>query len=160
MNKAVLSLGSNVGERGANLEKAILLLQKLPCSVIKKSSVYKTAPWGNTHQPAFYNQVLEVETNLEADELLKAILHTEKSMGRTRTQKWEPRIIDIDILFFNDMQINAPMLTVPHPHLHERRFVLKPLAEILPEKIHPVFMETVSQLLHELRDDGSVEKIK
>ena len=159
MNIAVLSLGSNMGDRLSNLEKAIALLAGLPASVSKKSGVYETAAWGNTNQPSFYNQVLEIKTDLDAFSLMEKILMIEKKMGRVRIMKWEPRIIDIDILFFNDGQINTPELTIPHPFLHERKFVLEPLNEILPEKMHPTLKKSVSQLRSGLNEDTSVVKL-
>jgi 2-amino-4-hydroxy-6-hydroxymethyldihydropteridine diphosphokinase len=160
MNSVVLSLGSNVGDRAANLTGAISQLLELPGTLAKKSSVYETAPWGNTDQRSFFNQVVEIETMLEADDLMKAILEIEKRMGRTRNKKWEPRVIDIDILFFNDVRLNSKGLVIPHPRLHERRFVLEPMCEILPGRIHPVFNKTVSSLLEELHDKGEVSLMK
>jgi 2-amino-4-hydroxy-6-hydroxymethyldihydropteridine diphosphokinase len=160
MNSAVISLGSNVGDRSGNLNAAIQKIEKIPCSVIRRSSVYETAPWGNTSQPSFYNQVVVLETPLDAFALMRQLLSIEKGMGRTRNLKWEPRIIDIDILFFNEEKIDTEELKVPHPHLHERKFVLAPLNEIAPGKIHPMLLKTVSQLLSALKDDSSVEKLK
>lgn len=160
MNTAVLSLGSNTGDRHANLDAAILLLKASDILPVKKSGIYATTPWGKTDQPFFFNQVIEAATELGADELMETILGIEKKLGRTRNEKWEPRILDIDILFFNDEIIRSETVTIPHPHLHERRFVLAPLAEILPGKIHPVFGKTVSALISELQDPGTVQKLK
>lgn len=159
MNDVVLSLGSNIGDRQSKLETAIQQLKELPCVLKKKSAVYETAAWGNTDQPSFYNQVIEIETELEPGTLMENILVIEQTMGRIRSRKWEPRIIDIDILFINDASIDTAVLQVPHPHLHERRFVLEPLFEILPSKIHPVLKKTVLEMLNELRDTDKVEKL-
>ncbi|CAN5523710.1 2-amino-4-hydroxy-6-hydroxymethyldihydropteridinediphosphokinase [soil metagenome] len=159
MNDVVISLGSNMGNRLTHLETAIQQLKELPCILIKKSDVYETAAWGNTDQPSFYNQVIEIETELEPVSLMENILMIEKKMGRIRNRKWEPRIIDIDILFYNDANIQSAILHVPHPHLHERRFVLQPLFEILPSKIHPVLKKTISEMLNELKDTDKVEKL-
>src|SRR5438270_16252 len=139
MNHAVLSLGSNIGERKENLKQAREYLVKAGCLIKKESSVYETEPWGKKDQPFFFNEVIEIETTLNAFELMFLILQIEKQMGRERKEKWEPRIIDIDILFFNDEIIQAEHLTIPHPYLHVRDFVLMPLKEILPDFIHPVF---------------------
>jgi len=160
MNTAVLSLGSNVGDRLDNLKKAIAHLKDLPGSLLKVSSVYETAPWGNTQQSSFYNQVIEIETTLTALELMERILSIEREMGRTRMKKWEPRIIDIDILFFSDEIIESKNLRIPHQHLHERRFILEPLNEIMPDFIHPVSKLKIHELLSDLTDDSSVEKLK
>jgi 2-amino-4-hydroxy-6-hydroxymethyldihydropteridine diphosphokinase len=160
MNKVVLSLGTNIGNRLSNLAEARWLLKDLPCHILKTSSVYETAPWGNINQDSFYNQVIQIETALTADNLMKEILHVEKIMGRRRMKKWEPRIIDIDILFFNDEIIDHKNLRIPHQHLHERRFILAPLNEILPGFIHPVLKLDIQHLLSDLKDDSEVEKLK
>src|SRR4051812_22549634 len=102
MNRPILSLGSNMGNRLHHLETAMQELQKNDCAILKQSSVYETAAWGNENQESFYNQVIEIETKLSAEQLMQSILHIEQSMGRIRKEKWEARIIDIDILFFND----------------------------------------------------------
>jgi 2-amino-4-hydroxy-6-hydroxymethyldihydropteridine diphosphokinase len=160
MNSAVLSLGTNLGNRLMNLAEALKLLRKMPCNILKISSIYETAPWGNTDQPSFYNQVIQIETAATAEVLMENILHIEKSMGRTRDKKWEPRIIDIDILFFNEEIIDRMNLRIPHQHLHERRFILEPLNEILPLLLHPEFKLEMKQLLDKLDDNSIVEKLK
>ena len=160
MHNVVLSLGSNVGDRLSNLSTAMAMLEGVQCKVIARSSVYETSAWGNTDQPSFYNQVIEAETEGDAFLLMNEILGIEKKMGRIRKQKWEPRIIDIDILFFNSSVIKTDTLTIPHPHLHERRFVLEPLCEILPEKKHLLFDKTMAELLSQLKDDSRSERLK
>ena len=152
MNLVVLSLGSNVGNRLQYLTDAKRLLERNGCWTMKRSSVYETEAWGNTEQASFYNAVLYTQTELSARELMNKILEIEKSLGRIRTEKWAPRTIDIDILFFNDEIVHEEHLTIPHPHLQERKFVLVPLDEIVPDLIHPVFKKNVSQLLLELND--------
>jgi len=159
MNRAVLGLGSNIGDRKKNLETARQLLSDNGCLLLKKSSVYETEPWGNRDQPAFYNQVVEIETTLNAPALMALILEIEKQMGRVRKEKWEPRVIDIDILFFNDEIIHSENLTVPHPRLHERKFVLAPLKEILPDYVHPVLKKTVSEILDQLKEPSLVNLV-
>ncbi len=160
MNRIVLSLGSNMGDRLLNLSSAINLLVEIPCILASKSLVYETSAWGNTGQPAFYNQVVVVLTDHDASSMMANILRIEEQSGRTRKLKWEQRVIDIDILLYNEEVIHSEGLTIPHVHLHERRFVLEPLNEILPMAIHPVLKKTINELLSELTDGGSVEKLK
>ncbi len=160
MNTIVLSLGSNIGKCEENLNRVLEELQSIGCVILQRSSVYLTEPWGNANQPAFYNQVIEVATDFPSDKMMNEILSIEKKMGRERKQKWEPRIIDIDILFFNAEIIEDENLIIPHLHLHERKFVLVPLAEILPQKVHPVFQKKVAELLSFVIDQSSVEKLR
>jgi 2-amino-4-hydroxy-6-hydroxymethyldihydropteridine diphosphokinase len=125
---------------------------------LQVSSIYETAAWGMENQEAFLNQVLEIETNLNPDELLQSILQIEEGLGRKRELKYGPRTIDIDILFFNDQVIDQEGLKIPHPQLQNRRFVLVPLNEIASNKIHPIFKKTISQLLAECPDPLTVNK--
>ncbi|MBI3501226.1 MAG: 2-amino-4-hydroxy-6-hydroxymethyldihydropteridine diphosphokinase [Bacteroidetes bacterium] len=157
MNKAYLLLGSNLGERENYLLDAKAQVKKNIGKIISESSLYNTAAWGKESQNDFLNQVISVETNLPAEKLLEAILSIEKKMGRERNKKWEARIIDIDILFFNDEIIRTKNLTVPHPHLHERRFALVPLAEIAADFIHPVLKKSIKSLLRECKDNLEVK---
>lgn len=159
MNRAILSLGTNIGEKSTNLSAAVELLAAIPCTVKNKSSIYRTAAWGNTDQPSFFNQVIAIETEYDAFMLMDKILGIENKMGRVRNRKWEPRIIDIDILFFNEEIINSERLVIPHPHLHERRFVLEPLHELFPGLMHPVLQQTVSRLHDAVADSAPVEKL-
>ena len=159
MNNAVVSLGSNLGDRLSNLSAAIDRISALPCRLLKSSSVYETAPWGNTHQPSFLNQVIEVETGHDVSSLMTGLLSVEEALGRKRMQKWEPRVIDLDILFFNEDIVETEKVVIPHRHLHERRFVLEPLHEILPLKVHPGLKKNISRLLEELNDTGESKKI-
>lgn len=159
MNHAYLLIGGNIGDRHANLSRAVNNIESVTGSVLKQSSVYETAPWGFTAQPSFLNQVLLIETVLSADLLLDSILGIEEKMGRKRLVKMGPRIIDIDILFYNDQIINTASLTIPHPEITNRRFVLAPLNEIAPSLIHPVMIESISSLLLECKDDSVVTKV-
>lgn len=158
LNRAIayLSLGSNVGNRAQNLSDAIHLLQTENIHPVEASSIYETSAWGLRDQHDFLNQVLKVETSLKAEELLQVILDTELKMGRKRTIKYGPRVIDIDILFYNSMIINKKGLTLPHPHLHKRNFVLYPLAEIAPGLLHPVLHKTSIELLQMSEDELKV----
>ena len=159
MNTIYLLLGSNLGKSNEQLTKARIQISKKIGTTTRQSGIYQTAAWGNTKQPDFLNQVIIVETLLTAVETMNGILSIEKNMGRKRTQKNEPRIIDIDILFFNKIVIEEPTLIVPHPRISERRFVLIPLNELSPLFIHPVFRKTIHQLLRVCPDKLSVKKI-
>ena len=158
MNKIYLLLGSNLGNSKQQLSKAISLIQKKMGNLTRQSGTYTTAAWGNTDQPDFLNQVIVVETALTAADTMQGILSIEKKMGRIRTQKNAPRIIDIDILFFNKEIISLPELIVPHPQLQNRRFVLIPLNELSANFIHPVLKKTIHQLLRVCPDKLAVKK--
>jgi 2-amino-4-hydroxy-6-hydroxymethyldihydropteridine diphosphokinase len=126
--------------------------------IIKSSLLYETAAWGKTDQPPFLNQALEIETELNAKQLMRRILKIEKMMGRERNEKYGPRTIDIDILLFNEEQYDYPFLKIPHPEMQNRRFALIPLAEIAAGLQHPVLKKTISQLLKECPDKLEVKK--
>jgi len=158
MNKAYLLLGSNMGNSRQQLLAANKLVKKNIGRIARQSKLYVTAAWGNTNQPDFLNQVIIVETKLSATELIKAILFVETDMGRIRTTKNAPRIIDIDILFFNKDIINKKNLVVPHPEIQNRRFVLVPLNELSPAFVHPVLKKTIHQLLDSSPDTLDVKK--
>jgi 2-amino-4-hydroxy-6-hydroxymethyldihydropteridine diphosphokinase len=161
MDTAYIILGGNVGNRQENLELAAQLIEKQAGAIANKSDIYVTAAWGNTAQPDFYNQALCIKTLLTAVKLLETLLNIEKEMGRTRgEQKWTERIIDIDILFFNEEIISEPNLKIPHPYIQERRFVLVPLAQIAGEIIHPQSGKTVNKLLSECPDTSEVHLLK
>ncbi len=152
MNKAVLLSGSNMGDLSRNMESALIMISQ-NAGVIKNTSfIYETEAWGKIDQPAYYNQVIELNTTLDANTLMQKLLQIEKMMGRERTEKWAPRLIDLDILYFNNEVINEPDLKIPHPHLHERRFTLVPLSEILPDMLHPVLKRSNKDLLELLTD--------
>jgi 2-amino-4-hydroxy-6-hydroxymethyldihydropteridine diphosphokinase len=158
MNKAYLLIGGNLGDRKENLEKARELIVLHCGNIVKTSSIYETAAWGKTDQPSFLNQALEINTTLTAKELLKKVLEVEKKLGRIRREKYGPRIIDIDILLFNNEIHDQPFLKLPHPEMQNRRFALIPLAEIAPNEIHPVFKKPITELLKECPDQLEVKK--
>lgn len=152
-------LGSNQGNSIEQLKLAIQHIKGEVGNIEKSSSVYQTAAWGNTDQAPFSNQVILVRTEKNAEEVLRILLGIEKKMGRKRVVKWEPRMIDLDILFYNDLIMEEPNLTIPHPHLHERRFTLIPLVEIDENWVHPKLNKTMRELLESCEDKLSVEKI-
>ena len=158
MNKLYLLLGSNMGNSKKLLSKAKLQIEKQIGSVKRQSSLYATAAWGNTKQPDFLNQVIIIETALTTVQTMQTILNIEKKMGRLRTVKNAPRIIDIDILFFNKEIINQQGLIIPHPQIQNRRFVLVPLNQLSPNLRHPVLKKSVHQLLIHCADKLNVKK--
>jgi len=145
-----IGIGSNLGNRGKNMEEAITLLKE-KCGILKSSSIYETEPVGFKDQYWFFNCVVKVDTNLKPIELLDFLQSIEKRLKRVKTIKNGPRTIDLDILFYGDEIINNGRLIVPHPRLHERLFVLIPLKEIAPDLMHPVLKKTILQL-----DNGKV----
>ena len=141
-----LALGSNVGNRAANLKAAIAALPP-QMEVKAKSRVYETPPWGYTNQEKFLNQVVKARTYLEPELLLKHLKRLEVALGRVPTFQYGPRLIDIDILLYNDLVFDSADLKIPHPHMHERGFVLLPLMDIAPDLVHPVKKQTIRQLI-------------
>lgn len=152
MNKLYLSIGGNLGEKLKNLQKACELIELGVGKITLQSSVYETAAWGNEAQPSFLNQVLLIETDLTAIEALHAVQKIEHSMGRIRSEKYGPRVMDIDILYYNDLVFQNRHLTIPHPEIAKRKFVLIPLAEIAPDWTDPVTGRTITALLHATED--------
>ncbi|HEX9387313.1 MAG TPA: 2-amino-4-hydroxy-6-hydroxymethyldihydropteridine diphosphokinase [Anaerolineales bacterium] len=140
-----LALGSNLGDRLANLKEAIAALTP-QMEVKAKSSVYETPPWGYEDQPKFLNQVIKAKTYLHPEPLLKHLKRLEVALGRQESFPNGPRLIDMDILFYDDLVLNSPALVIPHPRLHERGFVLLPLMEIAPDLIHPVNKKSVREM--------------
>lgn len=159
MNNVFLLLGTNLGERELQLQTAIAEIGEKVGPVLKKSAVYETQSWGRTDEPDYLNQVIFLKTEVSATVVLSKILEIETGMGRKRYKKWGSRLIDIDILFYNNEIIKQNGLEIPHPELHNRRFTLEPLTEIAPDLIHPVFNKTMSELKNELTDSLIVKKL-
>ncbi len=157
MPTVTLALGANLGDRPANLRAALAALS--PSVVARQSSpIYETPPWGLTDQPAFLNMVLRGETDLEPAALLEHLKRLEIELGRAPSVRWGPRLIDMDILFYDDLVLDIPGLTIPHPRLHERAFVLVPLADIAPDLVHPVLGKPVRELLAAVDTTGGNRK--
>ncbi len=158
MPSAYIGIGSNLGDRLENCRKALALLESRGIRTTALSAPYETKPWGMGQpdlvagQPDFINMAARIETDSGGPAaILEALQEVEREMGRVRRRKWEPRVIDLDILLFGDEIIDLPGLKVPHPLMHLREFALRPLAEIAPQVVHPVLKKTVSQLLAELQ---------
>ena len=161
MNAAFLCLGGNMGDRLANLVQAKELIIEAGISITAQSAIYETQAWGSKDAPDYYNQCIKAETDLLAFELMQKLLDIEKRMGRVRSNdKNTSRTMDIDLLLYNDSIINDFNVEVPHPRMHLRQFVLKPLSEIAAKEIHPVLHKTIGQLLLECRDTLTTRKIK
>jgi 2-amino-4-hydroxy-6-hydroxymethyldihydropteridine diphosphokinase len=158
-NLVYLSLGSNLGDRQVQLQDALAKLAAVG-RVVATSSFYETEPVEFTQQPWFLNCAIALETNKTPEQLMAAILRIEEEMGRRRVQKKGPRAIDIDILLFDNTIVDSKELTIPHPAMHQRRFVLEPLAEIAPELLHPVLKKTIGELLDSLPPGQVVKRLK
>lgn len=159
MNNVFLLLGSNLGDRQLLLQTAIAKIGEKVGASLKKSALYETQSWGKTGQPDYLNQVVFLKTELSANNVLNEILGIEADMGRERYEKWGSRLIDIDILFYNNEIIKQNGLEIPHPELHNRRFTLEPLAEIAPDLVHPLINKTISELKKDLTDSLIVKKL-
>lgn len=146
MSVSYIGIGSNLGNRQKNCFRAVEIFEKRGIKVQKKSSLYETEPWGVKDQPRFINMVVQIETTLKPNDLLRLLKDIEREIGRQNSFRWGPRMIDLDILLFNALVLNEENLQIPHPYLHEREFVLRPLNEIAPDVIHPVFHMSIDKL--------------
>ncbi|MBF9255427.1 2-amino-4-hydroxy-6-hydroxymethyldihydropteridine diphosphokinase [Pontibacter sp. 172403-2] len=152
MPKLYLLLGGNLGDRILYLQQARASIAAQVGQITRSSKLYETAAWGKTDQPAFLNQVLEVQTALTPEQVLQSINAIEQELGRVRQEHWGARVIDIDIMFYDDLVLQTQRLTIPHPQLHLRRFTLMPLAEIAPDLVHPVLGKSIKELLEACAD--------
>jgi len=161
LSAAYICIGSNLGDRLGYIREAIRRIeQSKEIKISKTSSVYETQPTEYKDQPWFLNIVLELETMLKPLNLLELLLHIESQIGRKKTRRYGPRNIDLDILLYDDLLVSSDKLTLPHPRMHERRFVLVPLAEIAPQVIHPLKKKSIEELLEELSTHSTSEKDK
>ena len=157
---AYIGIGSNLGNKTEQCERAVSeILKHDHHKLLAKSSFFKTKPIGSTFQDWFVNSVIKIETDLGPIQLLQVLKTIESQMGRTKTYRWGPRMIDLDILFFDDTEMKTEVLQIPHPLAHERQFVLAPLAEIDRDLIHPVLKKTIGVILQNLEEDQGVEKL-
>jgi dihydroneopterin aldolase/2-amino-4-hydroxy-6-hydroxymethyldihydropteridine diphosphokinase len=157
---AYIGIGSNIGDKLKNCEKAISEILRLDRhKLLAKSSLFRTQPMGYTSQDWFVNGVIKIETDLEAHELLQALKTIESQLGREKTLRWGPRTMDLDVLFFDDIEIHNEELQIPHPLIQNRQFVLVPLAEIDRDLVHPILRKTIQQLLSDLKEDQGVERL-
>lgn len=159
--KVYLGIGSNLGDRLSNIKKAcILLAENKNIKIIQQSSIYETVPVGYKDQPDFLNGVIEIQTSLPPRRLLKVLKNIEKKLGRTKSIKWGPRTIDLDILLYEDKVVKNGTLIIPHPEMYKREFILVPLAEIASEIIHPLKKKTILELYKKLPRTHKVKKLK
>lgn len=154
-----LLLGSNLGNRQQNLQQAAHFINQEVGKIVETSGIFETSAWGKTDQPDFFNQVLQLASDYSPEELLAKTLSIENRLGRIRSDKWGERTIDIDILYYAEVVMATDHLTLPHPGISSRRFVLEPLCDLAPEFIHPLLKKSNSQLLAECQDTLPVRKI-
>lgn len=156
MNTIYIQLGSNVGDRNSYIKESLLQIEKILGTITCESKTYESSPWGVTEQRNFLNKVISVKADFSAKDALKTLQNIEDDLGRKRTEKWGERTIDLDILFYNNETINTKELTIPHPHIQDRKFVLMPFAEMNGKFIHPTLKKDIFALLKECKDTEKV----
>jgi len=156
MNTMYIQLGSNMGERNSYIKESLLQIEKILGTILCESKTYESSPWGVTEQRNFLNKVISVKSDFSAKDALKTLQNIEDNLGRKRTEKWGERTIDLDILFYNNETINTKELTIPHPHIKDRKFVLIPFAEMNGKFIHPTLKKDIFALLKECKDTEKV----
>ncbi|HOU98647.1 MAG TPA: 2-amino-4-hydroxy-6-hydroxymethyldihydropteridine diphosphokinase [Bacteroidales bacterium] len=155
-----ISIGTNTGHRLQNIQKAIAEIKSGLGEVLQVSAVYESEPWGFESKNWFYNVVLTLQSNIDPQGLMTTLLDIEKKMGRERNAKgYADRCIDLDIILCNECTICSPNLTLPHPHMHERLFVLLPLQELMPQWIHPVYQKNINEMIRDSRDHSKINKL-
>lgn len=159
-HKVFIHLGTNLGKKRKNLKTALEHLESFSGTICSFSSIYETAAWGKSNQPDFLNQAIELSTKLPPFELLYELQLIEQKMGRERIEKWGERIIDLDILFYDDIIIDYQQLTIPHPLIEQRRFVLEPLLEIVKNFVHPVHGSSIQELANSCSDQSQVLQLR
>jgi len=159
---AYIGIGSNLGKKRENYLEALERIAKVPNTrIVKESSLYESEPWGGESREWYVNGVIEIETELTPDDLLKKCQNIERAMGRKRVRKrWGARIIDLDILLYDNLIVGKKNLKIPHPEMHKRKFVLIPLSEIAPQIVHPILGMTISELLVSVQDEKRVSLLK
>lgn len=160
VHTVVVHLGTNMGDRATNLSTAVAYIEKKMGTLLSKSSIYQTAAWGKTDQADFFNQAIVLETALSPFLFLRSLQDIENKLGRKRKERWGTRIIDLDLIFYDDIQIQTPNLEIPHPRMHLRNFVLIPLLEIIPFWKHPRNQQTIRELYAWCQDDLAVNIVK
>lgn len=158
MSEAYLLIGGNLGDRVLNLKQACSIINQYSGKILQQSKIYETAAWGKIPQPDYLNQVLLVETDLGPFELMKSLLRSEIELGRVRNEKYGARTIDIDILYYDNLIVETDALTIPHPRISERRFVLTPLAEIAGDMTDPKSKKNIKNMLLECNDELAVRE--
>lgn len=160
MHQVFLGIGGNIGNKALNFKKVYVLIEKKLGKIIAGSSVYETSPWGFDAENNFWNQALLIETSLAPEDLLNHIHQIENEFGRIRKEgKYLSREMDIDVLFYNDLVLSTQCLTIPHPHIEKRLFVLAPLNDIAPGFVHPILKKSIRELLEQCVDNSYIEKI-
>ncbi|MEM6841721.1 MAG: 2-amino-4-hydroxy-6-hydroxymethyldihydropteridine diphosphokinase [Bacteroidota bacterium] len=155
-----LLLGSNLEDRDRNIQRARENIVQQVGSIVRTSGIYETEAWGVLDQPLFYNQVVQIETQLGHEALLRALQKIEQEIGKIKVGKWRERLIDIDVLYYGNRIVRTPTLTVPHPEIQNRRFALAPLIELVPNELHPVLFQSHKNLLETTQDTLEVWKVR